>query len=639
MSDTTESAAPAQASLSDLRMPELQALATRLGISGLSKMRKPELVEAIRERRRANGQRPRTEGVSQPTLAAETTTPAAPAAEPTEDRGSGRRARGGSRQRTQGESREQAEDQPSEDQPGESRQQGDQQSGRQQGGRRQGGRQQGGRQQSGRQQPEAQRPEPEQQRDGARGRQDDQSEEKMASLDDIIHFPEPADRGPREEPTRGGRRATRPQAAPEQNRDTGPDDEGDGDDDRQGRRRRGRDRYRDRKRRQTTREGGSDDEVEILEDDVLIPVAGILDVLENYAFVRTSGYLPGPSDVYVSLGQVKKAGLRRGDAITGAVRQPREGESQRQKFNALVRLDSVNGAGVEDASARPDFADLTPIHPDERLRLETGARALTGRVIDLVAPIGKGQRSVVLADRRAGSTATLQQVATAVTTNHPEIHLMVVLVDARPEEVTDWQRTAAGEVIASTFDRPAVDHTTIAELAIERAKRLVELGQDVVIVLDSLTRLGRAYNLAAPPSGRMLPGGVDAAALFPPKRFVGAARNIENGGSLTIVATELADTGSETDAVIAEELAGTSSSQLRLRRELAEVELFPAVDPNASGTQYLDRLLTPDEVAVHGKLRRTYADLEPRAALEALLTKVRQSGSNAELLLALSRQA
>lgn len=617
MTDTTEAAAPAQASLTDLRMPELQALASRLGITGISKMRKPQLVEAIREKRRANGQRSRA--------AEQPRTPEVAAAEQTRREPREPLAQGGQPQA--GEQRV-VEPQPSRQQPQREGQQRDARTQQREGQRR-----------DPRAQQRESQPRDAQRREGGqqRGAQPDasDSDQKIASLDEIIHFPEPADRGARDDSGRGNRRAQRPQTAPEPVTDAGDDDEdGSG----SGRRRRGRDRYRDRKRRQTTREGGAvEDEVEILEDDVLIPVAGILDVLENYAFVRTSGYLPGASDVYVSLGQVKKAGLRRGDAVTGAVRQPREGESQRQKFNALVRLDTVNGGPVEDAQARPEFADLTPLHPDERLRLETVTREVTGRVVDLVAPLGKGQRALVLTPPKAGATATLQTLARAVTTNHPEAHLMVVLVDGRPEEVTDWQRTVAGEVIASPFDRPASDHTTVAELAVERAKRLVELGQDVVILLDSLTRLARAYNVTAPPSGRALTGGVDAGALYPPKKIVGAARNIENGGSLTIVATAAVETGSATDEVILEELGGTASSELRLVRGFAEKRIFPAVDPHASGTAHEELLLTPDELAAVRTLRRLLAELEPQAALETLLTRIRQSASNAELLLSVSR--
>ncbi|UOE44592.1 transcription termination factor Rho [Agromyces larvae] len=400
-----------------------------------------------------------------------------------------------------------------------------------------------------------------------------------------------------------------------------------------------RSRYRDRKRRG---QGGPTDEVEpeILDDDVLIPIAGILDVLDNYAFVRTTGYLPGPSDVYVSLGQVKKYHLRKGDAVVGSIKQPRDGEQPgRQKYNALVKIDSINGQTPDEAQTRVEFQKLTPLYPQDRLRLETEPTKLTQRIIDLVAPIGKGQRGLIVAPPKAGKTIVLQQIANAISINNPEVHLMVVLVDERPEEVTDMERTVKGEVIASTFDRPAEDHTTVAELAIERAKRLVELGHDVVVLLDSITRLGRAYNLAAPASGRVLSGGVDASALYPPKRFFGAARNIENGGSLTILATALVETGSKMDEVIFEEFKGTGNSELRLSRQLADKRIFPAVDVNASSTRREEMLLSPDEVKITWKLRRALAGLEPQQALEAVLGRLRETQSNTEFLLLMQKSA
>ena len=395
----------------------------------------------------------------------------------------------------------------------------------------------------------------------------------------------------------------------------------------------GNNRNRQRNKR---RSGTPTDEfdTEIGEDDVLIPIAGILDVLDNYAFVRTTGYLAGPSDVYVSLGQVKKYNLRKGDAVVGSIKQPREGEQQgRQKYNALVKVDSINGLSVDDAATRVEFGKLTPLYPQERLRLETAPEKLTQRIIDLVAPIGKGQRGLIVAPPKAGKTIVLQQIANAIATNNPEVHLMVVLVDERPEEVTDMERTVKGEVIASTFDRPAEDHTTVAELAIERAKRLVELGRDVVVLLDSITRLGRAYNLAAPASGRVLTGGVDASALYPPKRFFGAARNIENGGSLTILATALVETGSKMDEVIFEEFKGTGNSELRLSRSLADKRIFPAVDVNASSTRREEMLLSADEVKITWKLRRALAGLDQQQALEVVLGKLKETGSNVEFLL------
>ncbi len=399
----------------------------------------------------------------------------------------------------------------------------------------------------------------------------------------------------------------------------------------------GRNRQRN-KRRGGQNQNGDEFETEIGEDDVLIPVAGILDVLDNYAFVRTTGYLPGPSDVYVSLGQVKKYNLRKGDAVVGAIKQPRENEqSGRQKYNALVKVDSVNGLSVEDAAGRVEFGKLTPLYPQERLRLETAPEKLTQRIIDLVAPIGKGQRGLIVAPPKAGKTIVLQQIANAIAHNNPEVHLMVVLVDERPEEVTDMQRTVRGEVVASTFDRPAEDHTTVAELAIERAKRLVELGRDVVVLLDSITRLGRAYNISAPTSGRVLTGGVDASALYPPKRFFGAARNIENGGSLTILATALVETGSKMDDVIFEEFKGTGNSELRLSRQLADKRIFPAVDVNASSTRREEMLLSPDEVKITWKLRRALAGLDPQQALEVVLGKLKETQSNVEFLVQMQK--
>ena len=401
-------------------------------------------------------------------------------------------------------------------------------------------------------------------------------------------------------------------------------------------RNRNRDRFRDRRGNNNNRNNNDRDEIEpeISPDDILVPVAGILDVLDNYAFVRTSGYLPGNNDVYVSLGQVKKYNLRKGDAVVGAIRQPKEGEGQgRQKFNAIVRVDSVNGQTLEEAGARVEFGKLTPLYPQERLRLETESNKLSTRIIDLVSPIGKGQRGLIVSPPKAGKTLVLQAIANAITTNNPEVHMMVVLVDERPEEVTDMQRTVKGEVIASTFDRPAEDHTTVAELAIERAKRLVELGHDVVVLLDSITRLGRAYNLSAPASGRILSGGVDSAALYPPKRFFGAARNIENGGSLTILATALVETGSKMDEIIFEEFKGTGNMELRLSRALADKRIFPAGDVNASGARREEMLMGPDETKVIWKLRRALAGLEQQQSLELVLNRLKETSSNVEFLM------
>jgi transcription termination factor Rho len=420
------------------------------------------------------------------------------------------------------------------------------------------------------------------------------------------------------------------------------DDDGDG---RQGRRGR---RFRDRRRRgdRAGGEGGGGTDTELREDDVVQPVAGILDVLDNYAFVRTSGYLAGPNDVYVSMNMVRKNGLRRGDAVTGAVRVAREGEgggggggnqNPRQKFNPLVRLDTVNGGRVEDAKNRPDFTKLTPLYPNQRLRLETTPERLTTRIIDLIMPIGKGQRALIVSPPKAGKTTILQDIANAITVNNPECHLMVVLVDERPEEVTDMQRSVKGEVIASTFDRPPSDHTQAAELAIERAKRLVEQGKDVVVLLDSITRLGRAYNNASPASGRILSGGVDSTALYPPKRFLGAARNIEFGGSLTIIATAMVETGSTGDTVIFEEFKGTGNAELKLDRKISERRVFPAVDVNPSGTRKDELLLSTDEFGVVHKLRRVLSGLDPHAAIDLLMSQLRKTKTNYEFLMQVSK--
>ena len=659
--------------LSALRLAELQALAGELGIKGTTKMRKSDLVTAIRAARDGasdGGQRPAERQQKTDEASAKDAPPAAePKAAPVADTAAGKSApparrprraassggqpqldlseltsgrdaekpalpetTGGDRSRGDGSHQETARG--GDRTVKEQRSDGGNQ--RQNGGEpRQGGagqRSDGGNQrQNGgdpRQGGAGQRSDGSNQRqnggdprqggtDRKQGEQKQTGGDRRPSLDDI-QLPE-------------GRRIDG-----DQSEDSGRQSR-DNDDDRSGgRRRRGRDRYRDRDRKRRGRD--VEEEIEVSEDDVLLPVAGILDILENYAFVRTSGYLPGANDVYVSLGQVKKYGLRRGDAVTGAVRQPREGEgNQRQKFNALVRLDSINGVPLAEATGRPDFAKLTPLYPQERLRLETTPGQVTARIVDLVAPIGKGQRGLIVAPPKAGKTIVMQQVANAITTNNPDVHLMVVLVDERPEEVTDMERTVKGEVIASTFDRPATDHTLVAELAIERAKRLVELGQDVVVLLDSLTRLSRAYNLAAPASGRILSGGVDASALYPPKKFFGAARNIEHGGSLTILASALVETGSKMDEVIFEEFKGTGNMELRLSRQLADKRIFPAVDVNASGTRREEILVEADELKIVWKLRRLLSSLDQQQAIELLQSKLRATSSNAEFLLTVQK--
>ncbi len=366
-------------------------------------------------------------------------------------------------------------------------------------------------------------------------------------------------------------------------------------------------------------------------------VAGILDVADNNtAFLRTTGYHASPADVFVNHQLVRRSGLRSGDAITGQVKmgggQTHGQGRNRQKYNQLVRVDSVNGMDVETAKKRPDFSKLTPLYPNQRLRLETEQRILTTRVIDLIMPIGKGQRALIVSPPKAGKTTILQNIANAISTNNPECYLMVVLVDERPEEVTDMQRSVNGEVISSTFDRPPSEHTAVAELAIERAKRLVEQGRDVVVLLDSITRLGRAYNNSSPASGRILSGGVDSNALYPPKRFLGAARNIEDGGSLTIIATAMVETGSAGDTVIFEEFKGTGNAELKLDRKISERRVFPAVDVNPSGTRKDELLLHPDEARIMHKLRRILSALDPQQAIDLLIKQLKKTGSNTEFL-------
>ncbi len=614
--------------LSSMKLAELQAMASQMGVKGTSRMRKSDLADVIRTRRggaSGNGsaeqqtappkRRPTAASSEQQTTVVDPPVAAASATAPTV--------------RTEaaadsGERRQRRATRPTSSAEG---------AGSDRGGR-------GG-------------------RDGSESSTD--REARLAELADAVAAPRERNQRQRGERQGGsaanGEQSTQNDRSEDQNGQNGrqgqPDQRqrGEQQNDRSGsRRRRGRDRGRDRKRNRPARGGNGPDvaleDSEVRDDDVLVPVAGILDILDNYAFVRTSGYLPGPKDVYVSLNQVRKSGLRRGDAVTGAIRQPREGEEPpggnssgsgknvRNKFSALVRLDTVNGMAPEQARERAEFTKLTPLYPQERLRLENPeATRLTPRVIDIVAPIGKGQRGLIVAPPKAGKTIIMQQIANAITTNNSEVHLMVVLVDERPEEVTDMERTVKGEVIASTFDRPASDHTIVAELAIERAKRLVELGQDVVVLLDSITRLSRAYNLAAPASGRILSGGVDAAALYPPKRFFGAARNIENGGSLTILGSALVETGSKMDEVIFEEFKGTGNMELRLSRNLADKRIFPAVDVNASGTRREEVLLSRDELGIVYKLRRVMGALDQQQAIELLLGQLKKTQTNVEFLL------
>ncbi len=719
MTDTTDfAAAPAadesprrSGGLSTMRLAELQGLASSLGLSGTGKMRKGDLVTAIRARQ-SGGQAAaapvassaRTASVTSDASGSEA---AAPAQEGTTAAPTGRAAR---TSRRAGRPAGSADSAPGGQESGAPRDHdttGTQDTQDTQGTRgtqgahdtqdtraaevreprdgapeqRRGERSQDGQGQDGRGQGEqGQGEQGEANRSRGRGRDDrsdsrtdtrvDRSDHRNGSRGESRSEDRPERRGDRFDnrgESRGDRSDNRGEGRGDgaDNRNEGrsdrSDNRGDGgsrydrdtrstrsneaDDDERGGRRRNRQRSRDRKRGGTRREGegygsggygsGGEQADTIHDDDVLIPVAGILDVLDNYAFVRTSGYLPGDNDVYVPLGIVKKNGLRKGDAVTGAVKALAEGEQPpaRQKFNALVRLDTVNGKTPEESRGRVEFGKLTPLYPQERLRLETEQNILSTRLIDLIAPIGKGQRGLIVSPPKAGKTLILQAIANAITVNNPEAHLMIVLVDERPEEVTDMQRTVKGEVIASTFDRPATDHTTVAELAIERAKRLVELGHDVVVLLDSITRLGRAYNLAAPASGRILSGGVDSSALYPPKRFFGAARNIEHGGSLTILATALVETGSKMDEVIFEEFKGTGNMELRLSRSLADRRIFPAIDVNPSGTRREEILMAGEELKIVWKLRRVLSALDQQQGIELLIDRLKKSKSNVEFLM------
>ena len=415
------------------------------------------------------------------------------------------------------------------------------------------------------------------------------------------------------------------------NRDNRDNNDGEG--------RRGRRSRRNRRGRGGDQHDGGQQQEQQHDSADLQDVAGILDIVDNnVAFVRTTGYHAGPADVFVQNQLIRRSGLRAGDAVTGKVTMG-NAQTHGQKANQLVSVDTVNGLSVEDARSRPEFSKLTPLYPNQRLRLETEAKVLTTRVIDLIMPIGKGQRALIVSPPKAGKTTILQNIANAISTNNPECHLMVVLVDERPEEVTDMQRSVNGEVIASTFDRPPSEHTAVAELAIERAKRLVEQGKDVVVLLDSITRLGRAYNNSSPASGRILSGGVDSNALYPPKRFLGAARNIENGGSLTIIATAMVETGSAGDTVIFEEFKGTGNAELKLDRKISERRVFPAVDVNPSGTRKDELLLAPEEARIMHKLRRILSALDPQQAIDLLIKQLKKTKSNGEFLMQVASSA
>lgn len=626
-----------ESNLTALRLPQLQEMAAGLNIKGYRRLRKGDLIAAIESRTSSSAAASSAPAAAAPAAQEQPAAQSAPQSDQQQD--SAAQAAQTRQSQPEQPAQQQAE-KPRHDEQDDAQQRDDQRGDAQQdqgesrdsessqddegGSRRRGGRRdRGDRQNRGDQDGRGDR-----NRDDNRGDRNDRQDRN----DRGDNRNDRQDRGDRNDRGRGGDKNSDNRS--NDNRG-GRDDNRNRDDNRGGRddnnRRGNRGRNRDRKRRGR----GDGDDQDLRPDDVLIPVGGILDVHDNYAFLRTSGYLPGQNDVYVSAGMVKKNGLRKGDAVVGAIKQPREGDQRskrREKFDALVRLDSVNGLSIEDAKRRVDFSKLTPLYPQDRLRLETTSKLISTRVIDLVSPIGKGQRGLIVAPPKAGKTTVMQQIANAIAENNPEVHLMVVLVDERPEEVTDMQRAVKGEVIASTFDRPADDHTTIAELAIERAKRLVEMGQDVVVLLDNITRLGRAYNLAQPASGRILSGGVDANALYPPKKFFGAARNIEGGGSLTILATALVETGSKMDEVIFEEFKGTGNMELRLSRHLADKRIFPAVDVNSSGTRREENLMSPEERKVMWKLRRVLSGLEQQQALELLISKMKETGSNAEFL-------
>ncbi|NYE75377.1 transcription termination factor Rho [Microlunatus parietis] len=629
-------------------LPELKQLAGSLGIKGLGAMRKGQLIDAIKAAQSGSNRSGSAEQAPATEAAAERPRngnrregrQSAPADQPTLDASIEQPSSNGTHEpvREQGQPRREQREQSQQREQNQPREQGQPREQREPGQARDG---------------QAERPsvDPEVQ---ARVEQEIKAQVERRSRGDNDGDREPRQRGGEAESRsdnnnnnadgdrndgddgRRGRRQSNQNNNSNQHRGGGSDfdDEQGG---RRGRRRRSRDRQ-SRRRGGSGQLGGAErfDEPVVSEDDVLVETKGILDVLDNYAFVRTTGYLPGPDDAYVSLSMVKRFGLRKGDIITGEIRTPKDGE-RKEKFNPLVKLTTVNGADPEASKGRLEFSKLTPLYPQERLRLETTANKLSTRLIDIVSPIGKGQRGLIVSPPKAGKTLIMQAIANAIATNNPEVHLMVVLVDERPEEVTDFERTVQGEVISSTFDRPAEDHTTVAELAIERAKRLVELGKDVVILLDGITRLGRAYNLAAPASGRILSGGVDSAALYPPKKFFGAARNIENGGSLTILATALIETGSKMDEVIFEEFKGTGNMELRLRREFADKRIFPAIDVDASSTRREELLMSKEELNVVWRLRRVLSGLEGVQGLEMLLDRMRKTQSNQEFLVAITR--
>ena len=382
--------------------------------------------------------------------------------------------------------------------------------------------------------------------------------------------------------------------------------------------------------------GGGGERNEPRDDRPTIPCTGILDVLpDGFGFLRTNGFTQGDRDVYVSLSQIRRFGLRRGDEVAGQVREPKDNE----KYNALLKIDGINGMDPDAARQRPQFEKLTPLFPEERLRLETDEHDTAARIMDLLCPIGKGQRGLIVSPPKAGKTTILKKLANSIAVNNPDIDLFVLLVDERPEEVTDMQRSVIGTVVASTFDQPSENHVQVTELVLDRVKRLVEMGRDVVVLLDSITRMARAFNLNTPASGRILSGGVDSTALYPPKKFFGAARNIEEGGSLTILATALVDTGSRMDEVIFEEFKGTGNMEIRLDRKLADKRIFPAIDIEMTGTRKEELLMEPAEAAAVWKLRSVLHSLDPAAAIELLIKKTRETKNNAEFLSALIKNS
>ena len=649
-STDTASGAPAaggrKSGLNAMLLPELKQLAGGLGIKATG-MRKGDLIEAIKAAQ-GGGQNGARNGASREAKGQDVATATAQEKAPEARREKARHRNAANTQ-----------DQPGHEQTGQDRP-GHDQPGHDQAGNDQAGNDQAGNDQSGQERAEQSG------RGEEKARQQERTRDDNRNNDNRNNDNADQNRGNdnREQNQGGGNRGNdnrgndnreqnrnndnREQNRGNDNRADNQNQGGNRNDDDGGSRRNRRRRGRDRAGTQTggnqagSNQGGgnqgggrgnrNEPDLQILEDDVLAPCAGILDLMDNYAFVRTSGYLPGNDDVYVSMSMVRKFGMRRGDAVTGQVRQPREGE-RKEKYNPLVKLDSINGADPEASRTRVEFSKLTPLYPSERLRLETTSTNLIGRVIDIAAPIGKGQRGLIVSPSKAGKTMIMQSIANSITTNNPECHLMVVLVDERPEEVTDFERSVKGEVVSSTFDRPAGDHTIVAELAIERAKRLVELGHDVVVLLDGITRLGRAYNLAAPASGRILSGGVDSAALYPPKRFFGAARNIEDGGSLTILATALIESGSKMDEVIFEEFKGTGNMEIRLRRDFADKRIFPAIDAVQSGTRREELLMSKEELSIVWKLRRVLSGLDGQQALELLLERLKKSQNNLEFLM------